>query len=74
MATRRYSVNPGDGANQVTEAAGAAIATKNVEVTIELATTAVNDGGATRTIAKSEVLDALTKIKEHITKGNWPPA
>lgn len=74
MATRLYSVNPGDGFNQVTEAAGSAVATKNVEVTVELATTAVNDGAGTRSIAKSEVVDALKKVIDHITKGNWPPA
>lgn len=74
MATRLYSVNPGDANNQVTEAVGSAVVTKNIEVTVELATTAVNDGAGTRALAKSEVLDALTKIQEHITKGNWPPA
>lgn len=74
MATRRYKINPGEAEESIVEEAGAAVNSDSVELTVELATTAVNDGASTRGILKSEVLEALEKIKNHIIKGNWPPA
>ena len=75
MATRRYGISAGEGEFSVTEAVGAAVSADTVEVTVELANTAVNvTGGTTRSISKQEVLDALDKIKNHIIKGNWTPA
>lgn len=74
MATRRYKVSPGEGEFSVTEEAGAAVNSDTVEVTVELASTAVNITGGTRSISKQEVLEALDKIKNHITKNNWLPA
>jgi hypothetical protein len=74
MATRRYKVEPGEGEFSVTEEVGAAVNSDTVELTVDLATTRVNTGATTRTIEKQEVLDALEKIKNHIIKGNWPPA
>lgn len=73
MATRLYGVSVGE--EIVTEGAGSAVVADKVEVTVELATTAVNlDGADTRALTKHEVLESLDKIKEHILKGNWPPA
>jgi len=74
MATRRYKLSPGEGEFSVTEEVGAAVNSDVVEVTVELATTAVNVGASTRGVLKQEVLEALDKIKNHILKGNWPPA
>lgn len=74
MATRRYGTSVGEGEFAITEAAGAAVSSDKVEVTVELATTAVNVGATTRGIEKAEVLAALDRIKNHILKGNWPPA
>lgn len=74
MATRRYKISVGEGEFSITEEAGAAVNSDTVELTVELATTAVNDGGTTRGILKSEVLDCLEKIENHIIKSNWPPA
>lgn len=74
MATRRYKLSVGEGEFSVTEEVGAAVNSDTVELTVELATTAVNEGGSTRGILKQEVLDILDKFKNHITKGNWPPA
>lgn len=71
MATRRYKLSVGEGEFSVVEEAGAAVNSDTVEVTIELSATAV--GGA-RQILKSEALDLLRKIENHIIKGNWPPA
>lgn len=74
MATRRYKINPGEGPNQVTEEAGAAVNSDAVELTVELATTTVNTASGTRAITKAEVINALEKIFDHIVKSNWPPA
>lgn len=74
MATRRYKISVGEGEFAIVEEAGAAVNSDTVELTVELATTAVNEGASTRAIKKSEVLDCLEKIKNHIIKGNWPPA
>lgn len=74
MATRIYQISAGEKEEEVTEGVGSATAANTVELTVDLATTQVNDGGSTRTISKEEVLDALEKIKNHILKGNWPPA
>lgn len=74
MATRRYKINPGESEFQVTEEAGGAVNSDAVELTVELATTAVNFNGTTRAIEKQEVLEALEKVKNHIVKNNWPPA
>ena len=77
MATRRYKINVGEEAvnGQVTEEVGAAVNSKAVELTVELAATTVyNKDGTQRAIQKIEVLEALDSFKEHILKGNWPPA
>lgn len=74
MATRRYGIDVGQGEFEITEGAGAAVDADKVELTVELANTAVNEGSGTRTINKQEVLEAIDKIKNHIIKGNWPPA
>ena len=74
MATRRYGLKVGEGFTAVTEAAGAAVSSDTVELTVELATTAVADKGTTRTIAREEVLEIIEKLKAHILKGIWPPA
>lgn len=64
MATRRYGLSRGENEFAVTEAVGAATATDSMEFTFDLA---VN-------LTKSEVLLAIDKIKNHIIKGNFPPA
>lgn len=74
MATRRYKISVGENEFAVVEEAGAAVNSDTVEVTVELASTAVNDGGTTRSVKKEEVIAALEKIKNHILKGNWLPA
>lgn len=73
MATRRYSLNVGDQLENVTEAAGAAVATKSVELTVDCAATVVNDSGATRKIFKNEVLIILELFQQYIIRSNWPP-
>lgn len=69
MATRRYSINPGDPYFNTTEAVGAATATKSIELTVDLAViTDTTDKG------KFAVIEALDDLRDYILKGNWPPA
>lgn len=74
MATRRYKISVGETEFAIVEEAGAAVNSDTVELTVELATTAVNTASGTRSIEKEEVLRALSMIENHILKGNWPPA
>lgn len=74
MATRRYKLSVGESEFNVTEEVGAAVNSDTVEVTVELAATAVYSASGQRQVLKNEVLDALDMIKNHILKGNWPPA
>lgn len=66
MATRLYGCsrgeNQGDGA--VAEGVGSAVAADSVEVTVDLASN----------LTKENVIIQLENIKNHIMKGNWPPA
>jgi hypothetical protein len=64
MATRRYSIARGETEFQITEAVGAATATKSMEFTFDLA---VN-------LTREDVLLALEKVRNHIIKGSFPPA
>lgn len=64
MATRRYGISRGENAQQVTEAVGSAVSSDSVELTVDLASN----------LTREDVLLALEKIKQHIFKGNWPPA
>jgi hypothetical protein len=74
MATRLYGANPGYNLEQVTEGVGSATSSHNVELTVDLATTVVNDNGTTRAIQKQEVLLILDLFAQYITRGNWLPA
>ena len=64
MATRRYSIARGETEFSITEAVGAATATKSMEFTFDLAVS----------LTREDVLLALDKIMNHIVKGNFPPA
>lgn len=75
MATRRFKINPGEQLGDVVEEVGAAVNSDAVELTVDLATTYVNlDGANTRGLTKAEVIEAIDKIKAHISTINWPPA
>lgn len=68
MATRRFSINPGDSLESVVEAAGAATATKSIELTIDQATTIVTDNGTTRAVKRGEIQTALVILEQAILK------
>ncbi len=77
MATRRYKINAGERNvdAEIVEEVGGATNSKFIELTVDLAATAVYDSsGGQRALRKEEVLEALDEIKKHILEGNWPPA
>lgn len=61
MATIRLSVNPEDNDHQVVQAAGAAVATKNIELTIDIGTLAA--AGMSSVMIRSAVLRALNQFE-----------
>ena len=73
MATRRYSIGPGETKTVVTETVGAATNSKPVEVTIDLSATIIGGNGVARLVSQSEVIQALVAIEDYITSKSWPP-
>lgn len=71
MATRRYSINPDAGANTITEAVGAATATKPIELTFDLANVTQ---GNTKPITRGQLLRALNEFRDYILRDTFPPA
>ena len=72
MATRLYGANVGYNLESVTEQAGSATTAHSIELTVDMATL-VNDGGATRTIRKSELLIILNLFYQYIERETaWP--
>jgi hypothetical protein len=63
MADRFYSLDRGETEFQITE--GAATSGEDIEVRFDLSVTGLE---------RDEVLRALEMIRNHIIKGNWPPA
>lgn len=75
MATRRYSINPQDNDHSVTEAVGAAVVTKNIELTVDFDGMVAFTPTMTGPQAKMQVLLALEKLHAYIeTTAKWPPA
>lgn len=62
MADRFYGLDRGDTEFDIVEQASSP--TKDVEVAVDLAVS----------LEKSEVIRKLDEIKNHIIKGDWPPA
>jgi len=64
MATRRYMVNPEDNDHTVTEAAGAAVASKNIELTVDWDGLAA--AGLSGQQARAQVMLALEKLHAYV--------
>lgn len=70
MATRRYSVNPQDNDHGITEAAGAAVVTSNIELTVDYDT--LVSAGLSAAQCRMQVLLALEKLHAWIeTSGKF---
>ena len=73
MATRRYSVNPQDHDHQVVEAAGAAVVTKAIELTVD--TDALIAAGLSSTQVRLQIAAGVEKILAFIeTTGKFSVA
>jgi hypothetical protein len=64
MATRRYMANPEEASYQVTEAAGAATASKRIELTVDWDTLASD--GLSGQAARLAAINACYKFIEYI--------
>lgn len=75
MATRRFMTTAGEqlegSSNAVTEAVGAATASKAIELTVDLANV---KQGNTVPLSKQDVLEALERFYDYIVAVQWPPA
>jgi hypothetical protein len=74
MATRRFKISVGEVDNAVIEEAGAAVNSDTIELTVEMATTAVNAGGSTRAPNKREIIEGLEKIRTAILQSATIPS
>lgn len=72
MATRLYAWGPGQ--TRVQEGVGVAASSQIINLTVDIATNLVNEGTTTRGLKREEVLKFLEEVKEHIMRGDWPPA
>lgn len=72
MATRLYAWGPGQ--TRVQEGVGGAASSQMINLTVDLDTALITQGGSTRGIQVSEVLKFLEEVKEHLLRGDWPPA
>lgn len=66
MATRRYMANPEDAAFQITEAAGSAVVSKNIELTVDWDGLAALTPAMSGQQARLNVINALYKMIEYI--------
>lgn len=75
MATRIFGTNPGDGleVSGIVENVGPTATSAVIALVVDLAAS-VTDGSGTRTVKKSEVLEAIEALEAYIVKSNWPPA
>lgn len=66
MATRRYMTQPEEATFQITEAAGAAVVSKNIELTVDWDALAALTPNMSGQQARLQVINALYRIIEYI--------
>ena len=66
MATRRYMINPEEAAFQVTETTGSAVASKNIELTVDWDGLAALTPAMSGQQARLNVINGLYKMIEYI--------
>lgn len=74
MATRIYAVGPAGHVEDVQENIGPTATSAIVAVVVDLTASVTGAGGVSRTVSKSEVLQALEALEQKIIKDIWPPA
>ena len=74
MATRIFAVSPPGTLENVQENVGPTATSAIVALVIDLSASITGAGGTARTVAKSEVLQAITVLEEWVVRQKWPPA
>lgn len=74
MATRIWAINPNGQLDDVKENIGPTGTSAIIALVVDLATTAVNQSGVTRTVSREEVLNAIETFRSYILGDTWPPA
>ena len=72
MATRRFQINIGENAYNITETVGLATVNKNIELTVDF--DALVPGNPTGKVSREDVVQALNEFMDYILRDNWPPA
>ena len=73
MATRRFQINIGENAYNITETVGLATVNKNIELTVDF-DAAVPGNATTGKVSREDVVQALNELMDYILRSNWPPA
>ena len=69
MATKVFLTSPGVSLESVVEGVGGAVQSSFVVgLTIDLGTTLITEGGTTRSILKSEVIQAMRELEQFIIR------
>ena len=72
MATRRYSVNPQDNDHQITDAVGAAVVTKAIELTVDWDALIALTPSMSEPQRRMQVTNALINVINYIeTSGKY---
>jgi hypothetical protein len=74
MSIRIIGVQPCGNLESMSDYAGGAIVSNNIELNVAMATNIVSDGTGSRQISRGEVLLALEYMKEYVARMTWPPA
>lgn len=74
MATRRYMINAGERDFEITEAVGAVVVTKNIELTVDFGALAALTPTLTGTQARLQIANSVRLLADRIATENWPPA
>lgn len=69
MATKVFLFSPGKSLEDVVEGVGAAVQSSfAIGLTVDLATNKITEGGGTRAVLKSEVMQAIRILEEFLAK------
>lgn len=75
MATRIFSVNPGEPSTLVVESVGPTGTSGIIALVVDAGVTITGIAGAAQQASKADVLKSLEALTEYIIRKNtWPPA
>lgn len=74
MATRIWAVGPAGTLENVQENIGPTATSAIVAIVVDLTASVTGQAGVSRTVSKSEVLQAIDVLEQKILRDIWPPA